>query len=397
MPYLDLGAIPLVNRYVAPDDVDAAEPRFPLVILRCASCSLSQLSLVVDRDVLYGHYLYRSSIARTFVEHCRDGARSLVASLGLGPRDLVVDLASNDGCALREFAVQGVRVLGVEPARNLADLARASGVPTVAEFWSASTAERLVAEHGPARLVTAMNVLAHVDDPGAFLDAVAMVLAPDGTLVVEVPYLVNFVNRYEFDTTYHEHLSYFLVRPLLRLFADHGFVITDIRPFEIHGGTLRIFARRHGASGATPNARAIDRCLALERDLGLYDHAAYSRFSKDVLRIKAELVECLVALRRAGGTIAAYGASAKGTVLTNYCGIGRELLDYVVDDTPEKQGLLTPGMRIGIVSAAQLREARPDYLLLLAWNFAEELIAKTRDYRDEGGRYVIPIPSIRII
>ncbi len=396
-PYLDLGHIPLVNTYVPATDAAKKDPVFPLQILFCNDCALSQLSIVVRPEILYSQYFYRSSISKTFTEHCFAFAKQAVNTFNLNAKDLVVDIASNDGCALNEFRKFSVRVVGVEPATNLAELAHKQGIPTINMFWNEGVARKIQTEYGATRLITAMNVFAHVHDLDAFLAAAKSLLADDGVLALEVPYLLNFVNKNEFDTSYHEHLSYFLVKPLMHLFERHDMEIADIKKFTIHGGTIRVYVKHKNNTHVRTDPDAIRWLLELEKDLGLYDIKTYLHFSQDVQKIRQDLVELLQRLRQQGKVIAAYGASAKGTVLMNYCGITKEMVQYVVDDTPEKQGLLTPGTHIPIVPASMLQTQKPDYLLLLAWNFADELMEKTQEYKDAGGRYIIPIPNVQII
>lgn len=391
--FLDLGLLPLVNRYLKTADAD--EPRFPLEILFCRGCANSQLGVVVDPAVLYGEYDYHSSVSGTFQRHCEAMARQVGEELALGERDLVVEIASNDGCLLSRFKGLGCRVLGVEPARNLAELANRSGLPTLNRFWGAGVAEEIRSGHGPARLVVATNVLAHVDDLRGFLRAVASVLAPDGAFVFEVPYMVNFINRAEFDTAYHEHLSYFLLKPIERALQDGGLRIADAREFDIHGGSIRVTARPASADVAV--GAEVGRLLAWEEGLGMYEEATYLRFAAHVATLREELCAFLHGIKQRCKRIAAYGASAKGNVLLNYCSVGNDVLDYVVDDTPAKQGKFYPGVRLPIVGREELRRRPPDYLLLLAWNFVDELIDNTAEYRTRGGRYVVPIPSLRVI
>lgn len=390
--FLDLGELPLVNRYLSSPAAARDEPRFPLEIFFCRTCSMSQLGVVVDPRVLYAEYDYHSSVSKTFQAHCDAMAASLGAEFGSANQPFVVEIASNDGCLLTRFKERGCRVLGVEPARNLARLANAAGLPTLNEFWSGEIARRIRAEHGPARLVVATNVLAHVDDLRSFLRAVAGLLEPGGAFVFEVPYMVNFMNRAEFDTAYHEHLSYFLLRPLVRALRESGLALADAQEFEIHGGSIRVTARLSAAPSAN-----VGRLLAWEEELGLHEEATYLRFARHVATLKEELVAFLGAIKGRGKRLAAYGASAKGNVLLNYCGMGRDLVDYVVDDTPAKQGKLYPGVHLPIVSRDRLRSDPPDYLLLLAWNFVDELLRNTSDYRARGGRYVVPIPSLRVL
>lgn len=393
--FLNLGEMPLANRHLGSAE-EAGEPRFPLEINLCRSCCQSQLSVVVDPEVLYSDYNYHSSVSMTFQQHCEAMAKELDRILGLGKDDLVLEIASNDGCMLAKFKKLGCRILGVEPAANLAQLAENMGLPTLNSFWSDAAADQVKREHGGAKLVVATNVLAHVDDLHGFMSAVKKVLVPSGAFVFEVPYMVHFINRAEFDTTYHEHLSYFLLRPLKVALEKNGFMIQDAKEQDIHGGSIRVIARL-AASGAVAPSEDVKRLLAWEEELGLYDERTYHRFASQVAMVKEELTLFLTALKARGKTLAAYGASAKGNVLLNYSGVGRELLEYVVDDTPAKQGKFYAGNRLPIVSRAQLRTAPPDYLLLLAWNFVDEMVGNTVDFRQRGGRYVVPIPSLRVM
>lgn len=394
MQFLNLGKMPLANRHLNRAD-EGEEPLFPLEINLCRSCCQSQLSVVVDPEVLYADYNYHSSISMTFQQHCEAMAKDLDRVLSLEKNDLVLEIASNDGCLISKFKKLGCKILGVEPAKNLAQIAENAGLPTLNRFWSEATADHVKATHGGAKLVVATNVLAHVDDLHGFLRAVKTVLAPSGAFVFEVPYMVHFINRAEFDTAYHEHLSYFLLRPLKVALEANGFTIQDAKEYDIHGGSIRVIARP--SSPTVVPGKGVKQLLAWEEELGLYEAATYHRFASQVAMVKEELTVFLSALKARGKTLAAYGASAKGNVLLNYSGVGRELLEYVVDDTPAKQGKFYAGNRLPIVSRAELRTAPPEYLLLLAWNFVDEMIGNTVEFRQRGGRYVVPIPSLRVM
>ena len=395
LPFLDLGEMPLVNRYLARLDDSKDEPRFPLRILLCEACSLSQLSVVIDPRVLFSEYDYYSSVSRTFQAHCDAMAESLKRDLPLNQADLVVEIASNDGCLLSKFRDRGMRVRGVEPAANLAKAAEANGLPTFADFWSEEVARRIESSDGKAKVVVATNVLAHVHDVNGFIAAVASLLDQGGVFVFEVPYMVHFIERTEFDTTYHEHLSYFLLKPLKHALEANGMMAIRAEEFPIHGGSIRVTAQlRNG--GRIPDA-SVEKLIALESEKGLYDIEAYLRCAERVEFIRHELGVFLRGLKASGKTIAAYGASAKGNILLNYCRLGSETIDFVVDDTPAKQGKFYPGNHLPIVARAALLEKRPDYLVLLAWNFAEELMRNTVGYGERGGRYVIPIPSLHVL
>ena len=395
VPYLDLGAMPLVNRYVVPASAPARDERFPLEIQFCPVCANSQLSIVVDPAVLYSSYDYHSSVSETFRRHCEELAARVVADLGLRPGQLVTEIASNDGCMLNEFKPHGVKLLGVEPASNLARLANERGLPTLNRFWSLDVAQEIRSEHGPASLLLGTNVVAHVHDLHGFFAAARHLVEPAGAFVFEVPYLVNFINRAEFDTTYHEHLSYFLLKPLKLALERNGLTVVDAEQFEIHGGSIRVTARPAEHAGAV--SERVASYLKLEEDLGLHETPAYERFARQVQVIREELVAFLAALKGRGKRIAGFGASAKGNVLLNYCGLGAETFEYVVDDTPAKQGKLYPGNRLPIVGRDRLASDPPDYLLILAWNFADEIVAKTAEFQRQGGRYLVPIPSLRVM
>lgn len=386
--------MPLVNRYLASPSELATELRFPLQIAYCEDCWLSQLTWVVAPEILYSDYAYHSSVSLTFRDHCREMASSLVGTLGLSSASKVLEIASNDGCLQRAFREAGIPVLGVEPAANLAGDAIADGLPVINEFWNLGTAEKLTASDGLRDLIIATNVLAHVDDLDGFFRAVSNTLGKDGVFVFEVPYLTTFLTRTEFDTTYHEHLSYFLLNPLNSALARAGLEIHDVREFDIHGGSIRVQA---GPPGCKPVSVEVPRMLQLEKDFGFLDPALYSRFTRHVEAVREELTLFLHALKERNRTIAAYGASAKGNVLLNYCGFGPDLISYIADDTSAKQGLFAPGCGIPIVPRSMIAGAPPDYLLLLAWNFSEELMRNIPDFSVAGGRFIVPIPALRVV
>lgn len=395
VPFLNLGLMPLVNRYVNHHERDEQEPKFPLEILFCRDCSLSQLSIVVDPRLLFSEYDYFSSVSKTFQRHCELFAENLRETLILGSEDLVVEIASNDGCMLTKFKALGLRVRGVEPARNLAVFAEARGLPTYCEFWDSRVAHKIETTDGKAKAVVATNVLAHVDDVHEFIRAVTKVLHPQGVFAFEVPYMVNFIERTEFDTTYHEHLSYFLLRPLKQALEANGMQVVDAIQVPIHGGSIRVISQI-AATGSLIPKEGVEELLRLEEKKGLYEIDAYYLCAQRVHKIREELIVFLSGLKKNGRKIAAYGASAKGNVLLNYCGLGTETIDFVVDDTPAKQGKLYPGNHLPIVSQDILYHEGPDYLLLLAWNFADELVRNTSLYGASGGRYVIPIPALQV-
>jgi SAM-dependent methyltransferase len=354
-----------------------------------------QLLDVIDPEVLFRNYLYVTGTSATMAAHNRRYARTVVDLLGASGTDLIVEVASNDGSLLRCFQALEVRTLGVEPATNIAEQARANGVDTVNRFFHFDAALDLRATHGAAKAVIANNVLAHVDDTQNFLKGCRHLLTDDGLVIVEVPYLRDFLDRLEYDTVYHEHLCYFSVGSLMRLFEEVGLSIVRIDRLPVHGGSLRIYGGRAERYGR--HAAEVDALWEEERRAGLEEERLYQSVAEDVAKNRRDLRQTLDSLRRQGKTIAGYGAPAKGNTLLNYCQIGTDLLQYTVDKNPLKVGLYTPGMHIPVLPVSALLERQPDYVMILAWNFAEEIMEQQQEYRDQGGRFLIPIPEPRII
>lgn len=321
----------------------------------------------------------------------------MVERLKLNPNSLVVDIASNDGAALSTYQSLGIKVQGVDPAINLADIANAKGIPTRPDFWSARIAREIRSEVGEADVITASNVFAHVDDLYEFMEGVANLLKEDGLFVVEVPYAVPFITKNEFDTTYHEHLSYFLLKPLMHLFGRSGFKVVDVEFYEIHGGTIRVYVAHERSNKIEVSSDTVYHFLNKESELGLHSLEAYNNFRHQAEKVKLDLMTLVEKLNTEGKTVVAYGASAKGNILTNYCKFDVSDILAILDDTPEKQGCFSPGHKIPILSPAELPNLKPDYLLLLAWNFAEELVKKTSDFKQNGGKYILPIPEVTIL
>lgn len=391
-PVISLGLTPLANALLAKDELAADEARFPLDLVFCPDCTLVQITEIVPPERLFSDYPYFSSFSDTIVAAARALAARLVRERRLGPGSLVIELASNDGYLLQHYVAAGVPVLGIEPAANIARVANERGVRTRCEFFGLEAAHRLAAEGLAADVLHANNVLAHVPDLNGFVAGIAAVLKPDGVAVIEVPYVRDLIEKTEFDTIYHEHLCYFSVSALVPLFAGHGLVLADVERIPVHGGSLRIFAARAGAPGA-----AVVRLLEEEAAAGMREHAYYVGFADRVLKLRDELVALLRALKAQGKSISAYGASAKGSTLLNFFGIGADLLDFVVDRSTEKQGKFTPGTRLPILAPAALKQKRPDYLLLLAWNFLDEVLAQQVEYRAAGGKFIVPVPQVRVV
>jgi SAM-dependent methyltransferase len=368
---------------------------YPLSVHLCEQCHLVQLLDVVDREQLFRNYIYLTGTSETIAAHNVDYARTIVDLLQLGASDLVVEIASNDGSLLNCFQREGVRVLGIEPATNIAALAASSGVETVNRFFSGAIAADVRRSHGAASVVIANNVLAHVDEPGDFLNGCRDLLTGHGLVVIEVPALDEMMSRLEYDTIYHEHLSYFSVSSMAALCDSARLSIVRVDRLPVHGGSLRVYAARKEHRHS--HAPEIGDMLAAERADGLCSLERYRRFAADVARNRLELRSLLTRLRAEGRTLAGYGAPAKGNTLLNYCGIGTDLLPFTVDKSPLKVGLETPGMHIPVLTVTELLERQPDYALILAWNLAPEIIDQQREFRDRGGRFIVPIPEPRII
>lgn len=394
-PFLDLGMQPLANAFLREPNEFAAESRYPLNVHCCAGCSLVQLVDVIDPEVLFRDYIYVTGTSTTIAAHNEEYARTVTTLLDAGPDDLVVEVASNDGSLLRRFAAHGVRTLGVEPATNIAALARAAGIETVNEFFDLDTARSVRQRFGPAKAVIGNNVLAHVDDTRGFLAGCRALLADDGLAIVEVPYIGDLVAHLEYDTVYHEHLCYFSVTALAHLCDAVGLRLVRVDHVPVHGGSIRIYAAPAAAGAA--HAPAVLALLDRERADGLTRLSTYRDLAAAVERTRDELLALLRRLRHGGSTIAAYGAPAKGNTLLNYCGIGTDLVEYTVDRNPLKVGRYTPGMHLPVLPVETLMERRPDYVLILAWNFAGEIMEQQRAYHEAGGRFIVPIPQPGIV
>ncbi len=399
------GQTPLANSYLKPEQAGRPEPYAPLDVYYCQNCHLVQLKDVVDPDLLFSNYLYVSSTSPVFVKHFEDFAQTLIERflrpLPSSPlpqkkeSPLVVDVGSNDGTLLKPLQKEGVKVLGIDPAENVAAMASAQGIETWAEYFTPQVAEKVVQEKGRAQVITANNVFAHTDEVDIFAEAVKRLLAPDGVFVFEVQYLADLMAKNLFDIVYHEHVCYYSVHPLVKFFQKHNLEVFDVERPPVHGGSLRVFAQRKGGP-RDKSARLYD-ILREEKKQGLTGLEPYRQFADRIEDNKKKLQEILRELKSRSKRIAGYGAPAKATTLCHALGLDGQTLDFIVDDSKIKQGLLMPGTRVPILPPDKLYEDKPDYCLILAWNFAEPIMKNHGRFVSEGGRFIIPAPEPRVI
>lgn len=401
--YLDLGLMPLSNNLAGSTIASVACPKYPLEVLFCEDCYLSQLSVVIDPQVMFGHYVYRSSINQGYVKHCRQMAIDLRNRFALTANSFHVDIAGNDGALLNEFKkVIGLQVLNVDPAENLTGICEAAGIGCLTKFWGKQTAQSIVNSSGlgKADLITATNVFAHVDNVHEFIEAAKILLKPNGRLVMEFPYLIDFIENNEFDTIYFEHLSYFSIAPLQRLCVSQGMMIESVERLPIHGGSVRVVIGLDGKEYRHYDAKkyiypSVENEIENELLLGYQTIDKYLAWSHQVKKTISDFREKIITLRGTGARIAAFAASAKGNTLLNCARITVGSISYIVDETPEKIGKYSPGNGIPIVSMLDLQNNPPDYLVILSWNFKEEIIEKVR--KIYSGKFIIPIPKFQII
>jgi SAM-dependent methyltransferase len=391
--FIDLGMSPLANAYIAPGREGEMERFYPLHVRVCSDCLLVQLPELATPAEIFSEYLYFSSVSELWLQHAQDYVDAITSRLGLGNASKIIELGSNDGCLLQCFMRRGIPVLGVEPAANVGKAAVANGVPTDIAFFSVATAERLVKSGHAGDLIVANNVLAHVPDLNGFVAGMKLLLKPRGTITVEFPHLLNLIAERQFDTIYHEHFSYFSLLVFERVFARHGLQVYDVEPVSTHGGSLRVYAR-HDSDGAVSERLVVLR--ARESEAGLDRIETYRNFGVTVAALKCEILEFLIAARRAGKLIVGYGAPAKGNTLLNYLGAGREFIAFTADRNVHKQGRSLPGTHIPIRAPEAIFAARPDYILILPWNLKDEIMRQLAGIRVWNGRFVVPVPSLQI-
>ena len=391
--FLSLGDLPLSDGFLEARQLVDNEPRYPLDVAFCATCSLVQILETVPPEELFGaDYPYFSSFTDTLLRHSEANVKERIAERKLGSGSLVVELASNDGYLLQYYKAGGVPVLGIDPAPGPVAAARAKGIDTLEAFFGVEFAKKLAADGRRADVIHANNVLAHVADTNGFVEGIATLLKDDGVAVIECPYVKDLIEHGEFDTIYHEHLCYFSVTALRALFSRHGLYIARVVPLSIHGGSLRVFVEKQNRP-----EQSVHDYIESEQRLGLDRLDYYADFSNRVSQIRTELNELLQGLKEKKARIVGYGAAAKGTIMLNYVGIGQETLDFVVDRNIHKQGRFIPGVRLPIAAPERVLAEQPDYVLILPWNFKDEIMAQQAEYRRRGGKFIVPVPRPTII
>ena len=385
---LDFGEMPLANAFLKKEDLNKPEQKYPLRVFFCQECGLSQLIDVVDPEILFRNYVYLSSGMPALPKHFEQYAYEVVKQFTKTSNDLIVEIGSNDGLLLGTIKKLGPRVLGIDPAVNIAKVANDNGVPTLAEFFCEKTAKEILKTHGSAKAIIGNNVVAHIDDHHDLVRGVKTLLSDDGAFIFEAPYLLDMFKNFTFDTIYHEHLSYLSVRPLTKLFGQFGMEIFDVKMFPVQGNSLRVYV---GKAGRHPISASVSELLRNEEKVGLDNVNTYFDLAKKIEQMKNDVVRLLRELKKQGKKIAGYGAPAKGNTLLNYFGIDFSIFDYTTEELPSKIGLYTPGTHIPIVNIADARKNPPDYFFLLAWNYKDAVLAKEKAFGDAGGKFIIPV------
>ena len=393
--FVDLGMSPLCESFLSFEQLNQGESFYPLHAYVCEKCFLVQLEEYVSPEHIFTEYAYFSSYADTWLEHCKNYTELVSSRFGLNQDSFVVEVASNDGYLLQYFVQKGIPVLGIEPAKNVAKVAIEKGIPTLTEFFGCELATRLCNEGRQADLIAGNNVLAQVPDINDFVAGLGILLKPDGVLTIEFPHLMNLIEHNQFDTIYHEHFSYFSFITAEKIFAAHGLTLFDVEELSTHGGSLRIYARHTEDGSKSLTDRAVEMH---EREIraGFTNMDHYSAFDEKVKETKRKLLSFLIEARRAGKTVVGYGAPGKGNTLLNYCGVRTDFLDYTVDRNPYKHGKFLPGTHIPIFAPEKIAETQPDYVLILPWNFKDEIMQQMSHIREWGGKFVVPIPELKV-
>jgi len=391
---LELTPTPPANAFVGEDQVDDDQPVYPLDVFFCENCGHVQLLDVVDPEILFSDYVYVSGTSPVFVDHFRTYADDIVSQFNVSKDGLAIDIGSNDGTLLGFFKKMGLSVLGIDPAKNIAEAATKQGIETWIGFFDQASSERILKERGPASIITANNVFAHADNLAEITQGIRHLLTPDGIFVFEVSYLGDVVRKTLFDTIYHEHLSYHSVGPLVRFFEEQGLEMIHAEHVGSHGGSLRGVCQLAG--GPKTIDETVGKLLEQESVQGLDKAETFISFADDIQTKKHKLTEMLSEIKKAGHTIGAYGAPAKATTLMYHFGLGKEEIDFIVDDSPLKQNSYSPGLHVPVVGSDAIAERKPDYLVILAWNFADSIIEKGARFRASGGKYIIPLPEVKV-
>ena len=394
--FVNLGMSPLCQTHVEPERLNEHEIFYPLHAYVCEKCFLVQVEEFASPGEIFTEYAYFSSFSDSWLEHAKKYCDMMTQRFRIGPSHHVFEIASNDGYLLQNFVKAGVAVLGIEPAQNVAETARAKGVKTISTFLGQSTACEIVKEHGQADLLLGNNVLAHVPDINDFVSGMAILLRSDGLLTMEFPHLVELMENNQFDTIYHEHFSYLSFTTVEQIFAAHGMTLFDVEKLPTHGGSIRIYGQ-HTTSTKYAVTDRVNEMKEQEAIYGINRLETYSDFSRKVERLKQDVLDLLIQLKRQGKKVAGYGAPGKGNTLLNYCAIRTDFLDFTVDRNPYKQGKYTPGTRIPILKPEHIRETKPDYLLILPWNLKDEIMAQTAYIREWGGKFIVPIPKVKVL
>ena len=394
--FVDLGMSPLANSFLSSDALNKMEPFYPLRTFVCKKCLLVQLEEFESPEHIFSNYAYFSSYSQTWLKHIEAFVDMTITKFRLNHNSRVVEIASNDGYLLQYFKKKNIPILGIEPADNVAKVAIEKGIPTIIKFFGSDTAKELVSSDKQADLLIVVNVMPHVPNLNDFIDGMKILTKPSGIIVVQFSaYILQLIQQNEFDTIYHEHFSYFSLLSLQKIFSSHGLVIFDVEELPIHGGSLRIYAR-HVENNTFPVSQNVNDVLQKERTFGLDSMSIYANFQRQVNIVKLNIWDFFINAKKSGKKIVCYGAAAKGNTLLNYCGIGPDLIDYVVDINPHKQGKYLPGTHIPITTPEKINQSKPDYLVILAWNLKEEIMTQMSHIRDWGGKFVVLIPEVKI-